>query len=223
MKVLILVLLSLFSLSGPAQEDDELLNELEADRRKQMEAAVKLNQAREGLAKEVESIPDQLKKLGFEKIDANALMNPEVVGLVQKMFKDSGLQKKPPKEVRDLILENVKNISLGRFLMNNPRVMDCIVDIVRDQNAMSSLVGMFLRKDDFKIYGGMWICLFILSWLFKKIVFGKDWSGGKRFLMSLMVNICVSCISLSLFYRMFEAELSPTAQIILKHVSKTKS
>ncbi len=221
MKALLLVLLSLFSLAGSAQEDDGLLQELEDDRRKQMEAAVKLNEAREGLATEVQSIPDQLKKLGFEKIDSAALMNPEVVGLVQRMFKESDLRKKPPKEVRDIILENVKNVSLGRFLMNNPRVMDCVVDVVRDQHAMSSLVGIFLRKADFKIYGGIWVCLFILGWLFKKIIFGKDWSAGKRFLLSFMVNICVACISLSLFYLMFEAELSPTAEIIFKHISKS--
>ncbi len=221
MKAVIFVLLSLISLSGPAQEDDELLQELEDDRRKQVEAAVKLNQASEGVAAGVQSIPQQLKKLGFEKIDSKAMLNPEVVGLVQRMFKDSELQKKPEKEVRALILENVKNVSLGRFLMNNPRVMDCVVDIVRDQHAMSSLVGLFLRKDDFKIYAGIWVCLFILGWLFKKIIFGKDWSGGKRFLSSFLVNLCVTCISLSLFYRMFEAELSPTAKIILKHLSKS--
>jgi hypothetical protein len=127
----------------------------------------------------------------------------------------------PPKEVRAMILENVKNVSLGRFLLNNPRVMDCIVDVVRDKRALSSLMGILLRKGDFKIYGAIWLCLFILGWLFKKIVSGKEWNSGKQFFLSFMVNICVSCISLSLFYRMFEAELSPTAQIILRHLIKS--
>lgn len=218
MKLIVGIFFCLLSLPGFGQEDDDqLLEKLEADRRKQTETAVKLNQVSEKVQTSVLSAPEQLKKLGYETVTPGAFLDKNVVKLVQKMMADSTLKNASHQEVRNLVLDKAKGKPIEKFLSESPRVMNLIVDILRDPKALSSLVGLFLRRDDLKMYFFIWLGLMISAWAIKKYLFSKSWSGGKRFMMGLLVSLSATAISLSAFYNIFHAELSPTAEIVVKH------
>jgi hypothetical protein len=221
MKLIFSLLLCLFSLPGFGQEDDDaLLEKLEADRRKQTEMAVKLNQVSEKVTSSFLSAPEHLKKLGYETVTPGALLDKKVVKLVQEMMANSTLKNASHEEVRNLVLEKAKGKPIESFLNESPRVVNVIVDILRDPKALSSLVGLLLRREDLKMYFFIWLSVMIAAWAIKKYTFSKNWSGVKRFVMGLMVSLLATTITMTTFYNIFHAELSPTAEIVLKHWRK---
>jgi hypothetical protein len=126
----------------------------------------------------------------------------------------------PEREVKNFILERSRGSFLEHFLLERPKVLDCLVDLLRDEKALNSAIGLLLRKSDLKIYAGIWLGLMILSWLFKQIFFNKKWSRSKVFMLGMIVNLTFTSISLTTFYNMFHDELSPGVSIIIKHWRK---
>lgn len=217
----VLLILCFLSLPGFAQEDDEkLLDDLEADRRRQTEAAVRLNESQEEITGRIKDFPTELKKLGYESIDAAALMDEKVVKLVRDAMKQSPLQRRTPEEVKAHILKQSEGSFIHDYLASSPKLMDAIVDVLRDEKALSSAIGMFLRKDDLQLYFFIWIGFMILAWLFKKIFFNDKWPKYKRSILGILVSLCFTTLSVGTFYQMFHDELSPAATILLKHWRK---
>lgn len=217
MRIFALIFFLTLSLPGFAQEDDEaFIEQIEQDRRKQVESAVKLDETR----KEVASIPEELKKLGHDSINTAALMDDKVVLLLKKTLQENNLKNVPPDTVRRIILDKAKGGWAYDFLMKRPNVLECLVDIMRDERALSEAIGMFLRKADLKLYAFIWFGFLVLGWLFKKIVTEESWPRSKRIMLSIIVSLSTTFMSLSTFYLMFQKELSPTAEIIMKHLNK---
>jgi hypothetical protein len=198
-------------------EDEDLIHNLEAERRKSVETALKLEQAKNNITEAAFNAPEELKKLGYNTITATALMDEKVVKVVKKMMEQSTLKNATNEEVRTLILDKAKGSFMEGYLKKHPKVTDTFVEILRDEKAMSSLVGIFLRRGDLKLYAGFWFGLMILAWLLKKMFFKKNWTPGKRFGMGLLVSVCVTTTSLTIFYNMFSNEISPMAKIVIKN------
>lgn len=220
MKFILLILIFL-SLPGFSQEDDEkLLDELEADRRQQTEAAVKLNESQEKIKAQIRDFPTELKKLGYDTVNAAALMDEKVVRLVRDAMKQSPLQRRSPEEVKALILKQSEGSFFHDYLASSPKLMDALVEVLRDEKALSSAIGIFLRKDDLRLYFFIWIGFMMLAWLFKKIIFNEKWPKHKRNILNILVSLCFTSLSLTTFYHMFHEELSPAATILMKHWRK---
>jgi hypothetical protein len=209
---LILTLLCLLSLPGFCQEDDDkLIQDLE-----------KQNQDR---LKKVQAIPqptqfnplEELKKLGFENITPSVLTDDKALVVIKKMMEQNSFKDAPPEDVKKLLLEKMKGKPFENYLKTHPKVLDTLVDIVRDGKALPALVGIMQRKSDLKRYAWIWLCLMILGWLFKKIFFNKEWWVVKTAVLSLLVSLGVSALSLTIFYKLFNQELSPVVSIAKKH------
>lgn len=169
-------------------------------------------------AQEPVSVQDELKKLGYDSINMTSLSDERVVELVRKVLKVNKLSEVPPSEIRALLLKEAQGSAFEKILKNHPKILNCLVDIMRSEEAMSALIGIFLRKSDFKLYIGIWICLIILGILFKMIFFNPDWNPWKFRILSLLVSLIVMVTSINMFYRIFEKELSPTVKIVSKHL-----
>jgi len=198
-------------------EDDKLIDNLEAERRKSVETALKLEKAKNDLTNVAFNAPAELKKLGYDNITAAALLDDKVVKVVQKMMAQNAFKNASDEEVRVLIMEKAKGSFMEGYLRNHPKVMNTFVEILKDEKAMSSMVGIFLRRSDLKLYACFWFGLMILAWLIKKMLFKKDWTRSKRMGVSLLVSVCVTATSLTIFYNMFYNEISPVTKIIVKH------
>lgn len=203
-------------------EDDKLINSLEEDRRKSTEAAVKLDQTKNQMTDAVFNATEELKKLGVESINGASLMDEKVVGVLKKMLEQNTMRSASDEEVRAMILEKSKGTGMEKFLITHPKLTNMFVEVLKDPQAMPSLIGIFLRKDDLKLYAGIWVGLMVLAWLIKKLLYKKNprWTSGKRILVSLLVSLCITATTLTIFYNMFSNELSPTAKIIVKHWRK---
>ena len=220
MKLFFLIFIFL-SLPGFAQEDDEkLLEDLEAERKQQLEAHAKIAETQNKLTNKIVDLPGELSKLGYKTIDTAALMDEKVIELMRKALKQNPLQKSTPEEVRATILKQAEGSFIHGYLSESPKLMNALVDVLRDEKALPSAMGIFLRKDDLKIYFFIWLGFMILAWLFKKIFFNQKWPKHKRKILGILVSISFSLISVTTFYHMFYDELSPAGKILITHWRK---
>lgn len=221
MKSLFFIFFLCLSLPGFTQEDDEqMIEKIEEERKKQAETAIKLQKTQDDIKNAAFDAPEELKKLGYETVDAVAMMDEKVVKIVKKMLEQSTLKNSSEADVKKLLLDKYKGGAAGDFLANNPRITNFFVDVLRDEKALSSIVGIFLRREDLKLYACIWLGFMMLGWLFKKIFFKKKWSRVTATLMGLIVSLSVTAISLTTFFKIFEEELTPTTEILVKHWKK---
>lgn len=216
MKYFFLILFIFLSLPGFTQEDDEaLVEKLQAERKERLEAVEKIQSS--VTRPSINEYGEELKKLGYDSLNLKSLSDEKVVALVRNLLNENEFAEIPPEFVRGKILHQSKDTFLGKVFEAFPQILDCLVEILRDKDALSAAVGIFLRKDDMKIYGGIWICLIILAWLFKKIFFNPKWPKVLLILLNITVSFAVMCIAMTIFYRIFEKELGPSVKIIAKH------
>ena len=159
----------------------------------------------------------ELKKLGYDSINAKALTDKRVILLIKRILEESQLSEAPPDVVKGLILEKLKDSLLGSFLKATPRLLDLLVDIMRDKKALSGLIDIVLRREDLKSYIHFWIAFLIAAWLLKKATFQKEWGRLKTIGLGLCVSFIITGVSVTIFYNTFEKELEPTIQILSRH------
>ncbi|WP_408096904.1 hypothetical protein ACJVC5_17855 [Peredibacter sp. HCB2-198] len=214
MKFLLLIFF-LFSLPGLGQEDeDKHLRDLEEQRRRQTEMAVKLDESRQNLQSSTYNAIEELKKLGHENITAASLLDEKVVRIVRRLLVESPVRQMPREQVKTLILEKSKDNVFGPFLLESPKALDFLTDVLMDKEALPALMGIFLRKEDLKYYFYLWIGIVILGYLFKRLFVPVEWIGWKGIAASLAINLVVACVCLTVFYQTFNDELDPLLRII---------
>lgn len=202
--------------------EDDTVDELTRLRVEEAQAAMKAHEASEKMKQKVFNGPEELAKLGYQSLDGAALLDEKVIKIVQKMMDNSPLKGASRKEVVDLMYEKLQGQPGEQFLKNNPRLLYAFADILRDDKAMPAVIGILARRDDLKIYLVIWLSLLIAGMLIKRFYFKKQkkWSPTKQFLMGTALSLSITVVSFSIFYNMFEKELSPAGKIIVQHWRK---
>lgn len=206
MKFLFLIFFILMSLPGLCQEDFEVIESRENSTSSPTPLVIP----------EIDSAIE-LKKLGYESINARALTDKRVILLIKRILEESQLSEVPPDVVKGLILDKLKGSLLGDFLKAAPRLLDLLVDIMRDKKALSGLIDIALRREDLKSYIHFWIAFLIAAWLLKKATFKKEWGRLKTIGLGLCVSFIITGVSVTIFYNTFEKELGPTIKILSRH------
>lgn len=168
------------------------------------------------------SSQDELKELGYDSITIWALMDERVIRYLQNGLKSGG-QDLPLETVKEIILEKAKGSAFHDFLKNNPAFLNGLADLMRNRRAISSFLGLFLRKDDIRTFGFIWLCFLVMGWLIKKMFFKPEWPKWKHALLSVSVTLLVVYLTMFTFYHVFEKELSPSVKIIQKHYHSSRT
>lgn len=202
--------------------EDDTVDELTRLRVEEAQAAMKAHEASEKMKQKVFNGPEELAKLGYQSLDGAALLDEKVIKIVQKMMDNSPLKGASRKEVVSLMLEKLQGQPGEEFLKNNPRLLYVFADILRDDKAMSSVIEIMSRRSDLKTYFFIWLSLMITGMLIKRFYFKKQkkWSPTRHFLMGVSLSLSITVVSFSIFYNMFEKELSPAGKIIVQHWRK---
>jgi hypothetical protein len=220
LKKQISLIFCLILFSGPlgAQDDDEkVIKDLEKDKKALTTKAAQMNDVSEKLKHQFSSVPEALTNFGKNKLNPSSLLDEKVVLSLRETFQKSPLKSLSQEAARSLILEKIQNQRVKNYLVNHPKILNTGVEILQDEKALPSAIGIFLRKSDLKLYGFIWLGLLLFFWFIKKIFFSKDWSFLYRLSMSLLLSLSVSTISFGIFYTMFYNELSPAMRIIVKN------
>jgi hypothetical protein len=223
----VLMILLLLSLSGFAQEETRILTEediqemfeAEQQRQKSEETAASALQAHiETEKKSPFNMAEELNKLGYKKIDYGALMDERVVEILRRGFKESGLSKLSDDEVKNMLSDKARGSFMENIYAQYPVLLNISADIMRSEDAMPAVIGIFKRKEDFKQYLLILILLWIAGFSLKRILIHPDWGFLRKNFFGLMVSLGVMCSSMTIFYKVFHKELQPTVLIFLRHL-----
>jgi hypothetical protein len=201
---------------APVSEEDSDVREIENARQKNLEKMKLVETATKPLEAPMLNPIEEIQKLGHKQLDAAALMDDKVLAIMQKVLKEGLLSKLPAEEVRKMILDKAKGSQLEGILTSYPKLLDFCVELMRDKDALSGLMGILMRKNDLKTYGYIWLAIFLFGLFIKYRIIKPKWPFFKRFRYSMSVNIVLSLISLYVFYSFFSKELAPTLSIASK-------
>ncbi len=204
------------TLSGFAQEEDENLSQqIEQEKKQQIQAAVRLNEQKEKAADLTVSVLEKVKSAATSDFD---FMDEKARTHIKKMIEESKIWEQSPDQIRRLIMLNVKGKPMEKVFQTFPKFLDVAVAFMRDREALSGLIDFLGKKEELKIYGLLWIGMMILGWVLRKLVVSKTRASGKNFFFKMTVNLLLSIVSIVVFYNMFEKEIGPTVSIIKQHL-----
>ena len=191
-----------FSLPGFGQEEDSDLDELQKNR-----------QALSSLAKEIAKTKDISPQTHGIDFRPETLLDPVVVKSLQKQFQQGPWQSLSKKELSNLLLERSQGSFINGIYLSYPKVLEFMVELIQDREALSQLLGVFLRKNDLSIFGLVCFGIVILSWLLKKILYHPRWPWWLPLILGIGVGVLSTLSMMMCFYRMFRAEVSPAVEI----------
>jgi hypothetical protein len=208
LKLLILLLTLLPSLGISQGEDhEELADQMNEDRRRQMEKAITLHETSE-----------KIKENSLTSLKELSLLDDRAIEGMQKVIEDSQISAQHRDVVKGIIIGKAKGKPLEKVFEYFPVLLEISVDVVRSKEAMSSLLNIFRRKEDLKLYGYVWLGIVILSFFIKRYLFPKSMGFFKALFIRGTFNILLMAGSFLIFYSIFEHELDPLLRIIGHHL-----
>lgn len=190
MKILFLILITLFALPGVAQEDDE-------------------------------QIVEQLEKQSAERLDKLKKTAPQEIALatdsIKSIIEQTDFSKFRTHELREMIRGQMKDRPLGKLFETFPKLLDVVVDIVRDKKALLGLVGIMDRREDLKQFSLICLVLFIISLYLRRIFLKPVWNFFVRIIARLTFSFGLTALTIYIFYQMFQKEVDPTLEILKRH------
>lgn len=202
--------------TGP-DEDQAFIDAAEADRAEQLERTKAVETATEPIAQAKNPL-EEIHKLGYEQINAAALMDDKVIAILQQTIRDGAMSQASDEDLKKMIKEKSKGTWLEKVFRRFPKLLSISSDIIRSKEAIPGLLGIMTRKDDLKTYGYVWVVIFIFGIYIKGKLVKPKWSFGRRFKWKFCINLILSSISLGVFYALFGEEIGPSLSIIGKHL-----
>ena len=199
----------------PLQDEDDSVSELENARLESQKKFEAIETVTKPLAEPLNPM-EEIQKLGYQQVGVSALLDPKVLAIIQKNFKDGPLTKLSEAEVSTLILEKAKGSMFEDFLKNSPKVLKMCANLMRDKDALLGLLGILVRKDDLKTYMYISIGIFLFGMFVKHRIIKPKFSAFKKFRYSLTVSLILTSITFYIFYSLFGQELGPTLSVISK-------
>jgi hypothetical protein len=200
-------------------EDDAGVGELERQRRIQIENALKMDESRKQLIEQTTETVEGIEEASVNTIRDIGKLDDKAIDTILKNIKMADLSSRSAPLVRKQLFEQSQGKPLGRIFAQFPVTLDVMVDLIRDKQALPGLVGMLKRKNDLKNYGFFVLFVAIMSFLIRRFVFPKHWSGGTRFMMGLLLSLAGMTLTFGVFYISFKTEVAPAVAIVLKRIT----
>ena len=201
-----------------AVNEDEAIRELEIARQKQLEKMQMIQKTTEPLAKPIKNPLAEIQALGHKQLNAVALLDAKVLAILQRLIKEGQMSRITPELLKAQIYSKVEGTFWEKILRKFPVLVDIFVEVIRSKEALGGLLGIFVRKDDLKTYGYIWLAIFVFGALIKNRVIKPKWPFRKRFAWSMTISLVLTFGTLAIFYNFFSEELNPTLAIFSKHL-----
>lgn len=145
----------------------------------------------------------------------STMMNGMMKEMISKYLKENPFSKIPRDEVRSMIKIQTESLPVGKVFEKNPKLLEVFTDWLRDQVAIPKLVGIVNKPEQVKIYGIVVIAVFIISFIFNLL--NNKGNLFQRILKKLFIVFCAFTVNLAVFYFLFQPNVKPTLDIILKY------
>lgn len=228
--LLFILSLSLSVFSQDSDEEEARKRVLEQYSNRQGEEALEdsIQETAEGLqelspvdverAMDESNVQDQKPIVGDGTIKESYLstmMNGMMKEMISKFLKENPFSRMPRDEVKSMIVLNTQGLPISNIFEKNPKLLDMLIDWIRDPIALPKFMGIVNKPDKVKIYGIIVIALFIIS--FALNLFNNKGNIFKRILKKLCIFIGAFIINIAAFYILFQPNIQPTLKIVFKY------
>jgi hypothetical protein len=169
-------------------------------------------------AMDFDSKPEDAPAVGDGKIKKSYLsgmMNEMMTKMISEFLKENPFSKMDREEVKSMLVVKTKGLPVGDVFENNPRLVEMLVDWIRHPYALPKLMGIVNKPDKVKIYSGVVVAIFILSFLLN--LFNSKGNLFKRIFKKLCIFSGAFIINIATFAFIFQTELKPTFEVVFKH------
>jgi hypothetical protein len=143
-------------------------------------------------------------------------MSDDIKKKVAQMMTQNPFRLMGDREVRSFIFQRVEGKPAGAFLKNNPRLLNAIVEFIRDDKAIPTFLSVVNKPKKMKIYGSIVLGIFVVAFLLNLK------NGGNRLMKRIANKLILMAVSTTLnfvtFYFIFREEISPTIKIFARNL-----
>ncbi len=184
----------------------------------------------EDLESQIQSTVNDLQNMGFDKKDEDkpavgdgeikssylsGMMNNMMKNMISSFLKENPFSKMNRNEVKSMITVRLEGFPVGKFFENNPRVLDMLVDWIRHPYALPKIMGIVNKPDKVKIYGGVVVAIFIISFFLN--LFNSKGNLLKRIFTKMCIFTGAFILNMGTFIFLFKENLNPTFDVIFKY------
>lgn len=198
-------------------DEEAIIREAELERAKQIEKMKMVEAATKPIAQPVNPL-EQIQKLGYDQLNAAALMDKKVVEILQKTMREGAMSNISDLDLKKQIMNKVQGTWMESILGRFPKLLSMFSDLIRDKEALPGLLNILARKEDLKDYGYIWLAIFVVGLYIKHRLIKPKWPFKRRFKWSMVINLVLSTISLGIFLSFFGEEVAPLFSVIGKHL-----
>jgi hypothetical protein len=137
--------------------------------------------------------------------------------MIKKLLKTNPMSHMSHKDLKNSLIEKFKGGKLDPVIRKYPKLLDFVVGMIRDPDALASLVTILDKQEKMLTYTYSFVGIFILSILLNIFAFpNAGWF--KKIMFKLFITIMVPVANLGIFYFMFKKELAPTIEVAKKYL-----
>ncbi len=139
-------------------------------------------------------------------------MNEKMKNTAEKMMKSNPFSKMPKNELRQFFLIRFGSTAAGKYLNENPKILDILVEVCHDQKAIPKFISLINKPKQMQIYGVCVVVVFLL--VFSVNFFNSKKDIFTKILIKFSLMWVAAGINFLAFYILFQEELEPTIAAI---------
>lgn len=134
---------------------------------------------------------------------------------INQFLKENPFSKMDREEVKSMIQVKTNGLPVAKLFEKSPKILDMLVDWIRDEKALPKIMGIVNKPDQVKKYGFVVIGIFILSFILN--LTNSKGGLGKRILKKLGIFIGAFLVNITAFVVLFKEEITPTLDIVFRY------
>lgn len=137
--------------------------------------------------------------------------------MVKGLLQDNPMSKMSHQGLKSFLQQRIKDTKYEKVFSKFPKLLDILVELIRDNDALPSLMSMLDEQEKMLTYSYIVIGVIIFSIILNIFMFANA-GIFKRILFKIFMTVSVPLLNLIIFYLMFKKHLDPTISIIKKYL-----
>lgn len=134
---------------------------------------------------------------------------------INQFLKENPFSKMDREEVKSMIQVKTQGLPVAKLFEKSPKILDMLVDWIRDEKALPKIIGIVNKPDQVKTYGIIVTAIFILSFILN--LTNSKGGLGKRIIKKLGIFLGAFLVNITAFVVLFKEEITPTLDIVFKY------
>lgn len=134
---------------------------------------------------------------------------------VNEFLKENPFSKMDRAEVKSMIEVRTQGLPVSKLFQKNPKILDMLVDWLRDKKALPSLMGIVNKPDEVKIYGIIVTVIFVLSFMLNLV--NSKGNLLRRIFRKIGIFLGAMTVNIGAFAYLFSEEIKPSLDIVWKY------